>query len=291
MTGELPTPLGAVAAGLAASAGWQLAASFRSGIGSHARLPTPAGRSRARWRGRFAAAGVRLRTAPNLAIWAMAVGLGGLLALAGVPPIPVAVGAYVARVAWRRHRHARQAREMTARQVADVQALRALAAELRSGLAPAAALRIAGATTGPSRAGGIAPVMLEAAAAEALGGDPAAVLSAGAGAGSAAAALGTALRICRRTGARLAAPVSRIADGAAADLRIAREAESALASARSSARLLAALPAAGVMLGALSGTGAPRVLLLTGLGQLCLVLGVALDLAGLAWLDRLARSP
>ena len=107
---------------------------------------------------------------------------------------------------------------------------------------------------------------------------------------SPAAAVGAAWAVCQQTGARLAAPVARIAQGAAADLRIARETDAALAGARSSAHLLAALPIAGVVLGAISGTKSVHVLLSTSVGQLCLLLGVSLDLAGLAWLDRLAAA-
>ena len=96
--------------------------------------------------------------------------------------------------------------------------------------------------------------------------------------------------MCQRSGSSLAAPVKRIADGAAAQLRVEREAEAALASARASARLLAVLPFVGVALAQLSGAGAARVLLTTGLGQACLAVGTGLDLAGLAWLDRLADA-
>jgi tight adherence protein B len=159
---------------------------------------------------------------------------------------------------------------------------------LRSGLAPGLALQAAGRSAGAAR--GIAQRMLAAAAADALGGNPAEVFKGDAEPGSAAAAVGAAWAVCQQTGARLAAPVARIAQGAAADLRIARETDAALAGARSSAHLLAALPIAGVVLGAISGTNSVHVLLSTSVGQLCLLLGVALDLAGLAWLDRLAAA-
>ena len=104
------------------------------------------------------------------------------------------------------------------------------------------------------------------------------------------AALAAAWSVCQRSGSSLAAPVGRLAEGAAAELRVEREADAALASARSSARLLAVLPLAGAVLGQLSGSGSLRVLLTTGVGQACLVVGVALDLAGLAWLERLADA-
>ncbi len=277
-----------VAGCLAGGAGWQLTATLHPGQSSLTRLGAPAGGRRSPWRGHWVGIGIRGRR--RLTTYVLLI-MVGVIKASGLPWVPIAILGGAARVLGRRHRKARLARAAAAARAVDVRTLRALAAELRSGLAPAAALRVAASNSGQPRTGGVQARMLEAAAAEALGGEPAAVLSAGAAAGSPAAALGMALYICRRTGARLAAPVSRIADGAAADLRIERETEAALAAARSSARLLAALPAAGVVLGALSGTGALRVLLLTGLGQLCLLGGVALDLVGLAWLDRLARSP
>jgi tight adherence protein B len=132
--------------------------------------------------------------------------------------------------------------------------------------------------------------MLHAAAADASGGDAALALRGESAPGTAAGALAAAWAVCQRSGTSLAAPVKRIADGAAADLRVERETDAALASARASARLLAVLPFAGVLLGQLSGTGSVEVLLSTGLGQACLVGGMILDLAGLAWLDRLADA-
>ncbi len=170
----------------------------------------------------------------------------------------------------------------------DVRALRALAAELRSGLPIEVALQAAAGSDAPAGSGVIRQGMLAAVEADRRSGDPVAALAA---AGTVTAtALAAAWAVCRRTGARLAPPALRIADAAAADVQLAREAEAALAPARASARLLAVLPFAGLALGALSGTGAMGVLLHTRVGQGCLVAGVALDLTGLAWLDRLARQ-
>lgn len=203
-------------------------------------------------------------------------------------PVPGVVAGLTALVLSRRISAGRRRRRARAVRIEDLAALRALAAELIGGQPPASALRLAAAGVQP--AGGLRRRMLDAAAADALGGDPAEVLRAQAAAGTSAAALAAAWSVCQRSGSSLAAPVHRLAEGAAADLRIEREAEAALASARSSARLLAVLPAAGVLLGQVSGSGSLRVLLGTGVGQACLVAGTALDLAGLAWLDRLADA-
>jgi tight adherence protein B len=204
--------------------------------------------------------------------------------MAIVPSVVLAGGGCV----YVRRRHA--ARSLRIRQLQDrddVQALRALAAELRSGLPPPDALRAA---AGGGSAHGLRKRMLAAAVADKLGGDPAQSLGIGASAGSPAAGIAAAWAVCQVTGAGLAAPVTRIADAAASGLLLAREADAALASARSSARLLAVLPVAGVAIGVLSGTGSVRVLLATNPGQLCLLLGSALELAGLVWLDRLAGT-
>jgi tight adherence protein B len=132
--------------------------------------------------------------------------------------------------------------------------------------------------------------MLTAAIADKLGADAAQSLARAAQPGSAAAGVAAAWAVCQVTGASLAAPLTRIADAAASGLVLAREADAAFASARSSARLLAVLPVAGAGIGVLSGTGSLHVLLATAPGQLCLLVGAALELAGLAWLDRLAGA-
>jgi tight adherence protein B len=54
--------------------------------------------------------------------------------------------------------------------------------------------------------------------------------------------------------------------------------------------LLALLPVAGLGLGGLLGAGPVTVLLTTPVGVACLVLGVLLDLLGLWWTARIARS-
>jgi tight adherence protein B len=203
-------------------------------------------------------------------------------------PVPgIALGLLVLVLA-RRAAAARGRRQARAVRIQDLAALRALASELVSGLPPPIALRMAGGSA--EAAVGLRRRMLDAAAADSSGGDPAAVLLAGAPAGTAEAALAAAWSVCQRSGSSLAAPVHRLAESAAAQLRIEREAEAALASARSSAQLLAVLPLAGVVLGQVSGSGSLQVLLTTGVGQACLVAGGALDLAGLAWLDRLADA-
>ncbi len=276
-----PGPVALLIAGLAAGAGWLW-------FDAPARIP-PVHSAKTPvtpwhwWRSRTERWGAgQARTVAIAAVSGVA-----LIAawFAFIPALTLSASGYILLRRWRAHRRV-SARQRQRGE--DVVTLRALAAELRSGLAPALALQAAGSSAAAPR--GIAARMLAAAAADAIGGDPAAVLSDAAEAGSPAAALGAGWAVCRQTGARLAAPVSRIAQGAAADLRIARETAAAMAGARSSAHLLAGLPIAGLGLGAISGTGSIHVLLATSVGQLCLLVGVTLDVAGLAWLDRLAAA-
>jgi tight adherence protein B len=220
---------------------------------------------------------------------AVIVGIAAVLGIAVLTgPVPGVVVVVAGLVVVRRQKQARRRKLARSTRVADLAALRALAAELDSGLSPADALRIAAGSTSP--ADGLGARMLAAADADASGADGSLALRGGSAPGSSQAALAAAWSLCQRTGSSLAGPVKRIAEGAAAQLRVEREAEAGLASAHASARLLAVLPFAGVALAQLSGAGAAQVLLTTGLGQACLAIGTGLDLAGLAWLDRLTAA-
>ncbi len=274
--------MAAAAASAAAAAAYLLTGSSPAG-----RLVPAAGSvSPRRWRG--GAQTWESRRLGRLPLSGLLLTGASLAAVSCVGLVPAAVAMATAYVLLRRSRSARLVRRGRQQHEEDVRVLRALAAELRSGLPPRAALRAA--ALGSSPAAGLRARLRAAAAADALGGDVTEVMVRGSEPGSPGASLAAAWEVCRLTGGRLAGPVSRIADGAAGDLRVSREAESGLASARSSARLLAALPIAGALLGTLSGTGSLSVLLFSQVGQLCLVAGVTLDLMGLAWLDRLARS-
>jgi tight adherence protein B len=229
-----------------------------------------------------------MRLARLLLIGLNTAGVGVVLLTMLAAPIPAITAAMGGAVLARRFRAARSRREALRQRGADVVVLRALAAELRTGLSPVAALQ-ASADAGSDRADHVlGQRMRAAAAAERFGGDPAARLREGGAATLAGAALAAVWSASRLTGASLAAPVARIAAAAAADHRAVREAQAALASARSSARLLATLPLIGALLGAVSGAGSLHVLFATGPGQACLLVGAVLDLVGLAWLDRLA---
>jgi tight adherence protein B len=90
-------------------------------------------------------------------------------------------------------------------------------------------------------------------------------------------------------GSGLAATLARVADGLRADEGLHAEVEAALAPARSTARLLAVLPVFGLALGAGLG-GDPVAFLLGGAaGNLLLLGGAVLALAGLVWVEHIAR--
>jgi tight adherence protein B len=91
-------------------------------------------------------------------------------------------------------------------------------------------------------------------------------------------------------GAGMVAAVGELADGLRAERTQRRELEAELAGVRSSARLLALLPSLGLVIGSGMGLAPVPMLLHTGVGQGCLVLGIAFVLGGVMWMDRIARS-
>jgi tight adherence protein B len=101
--------------------------------------------------------------------------------------------------------------------------------------------------------------------------------------------LAAAVRVSGRTGCSLASLIAAVEDDLRARLRQRQDLRSALAGSRASAALLAALPLLGLAMG--SGVGADpwHVLTATGAGQALLIAGVSLEAAGLAWSARLVR--
>ncbi|WSN11621.1 hypothetical protein OG792_01385 [Micromonospora sp. NBC_01699] len=99
-----------------------------------------------------------------------------------------------------------------------------------------------------------------------------------------------AVRLAEQTGAPLADLLERIeADARAMDRGLAAAAAQA-AGARATAMLLAGLPLGGIALGYGIGVDPLAVLLRTPIGAGCAVGAILLQLAGLAWADRLAGS-
>jgi tight adherence protein B len=179
----------------------------------------------------------------------------------------------------------RQRRRRTAagRRSQVIEACGVLAADLRAGRTPRDALEAAATVCGD----------LEVAAAAArLGGDVAAALDLAARSPGAAGlrALGAAWRVADRSGAAFATIVERLADSLRADESLRRQVSAGLAGTRSTARLLAGLPLFATAVG--YGIGADPVTFLIGspMGWACLFIGLALAVAGLAWVERLAEA-
>ncbi len=102
--------------------------------------------------------------------------------------------------------------------------------------------------------------------------------------------LAAAWEVAERSGHGLADAVRRIARGIEASQRSRRVVDSELASARATARLVACLPVAALAMG--SGTGADPFgfLLGTPVGWLAAIAGLGLLVAGLAWIEAIARG-
>lgn len=194
------------------------------------------------------------------------------LLLATVAAVAVVASSFV-----QRHRAARASSELGVRVAATVELL---AAELRTGVLPAVALR--GACDD-------LPDLRPVAEVAARGGDvPAAldVVSRTPGADDLA-DVAAAWRVADRAGAPVADVLDHVVEALRADHDLAREVRAECSSARATARLLAVLPLLGLGLG--SGLGGDPVHVLTGTlpGVLCLAAGCALAATGLAWVERL----
>jgi tight adherence protein B len=180
----------------------------------------------------------------------------------------------------------RRRRAQAARLVSEAKLLEAcelLAADLRAGLTPEAALARAALDW--------AELSAVAAAAE-LGADvPTALRELASSPGCADLRLvAGSWHVAQQSGSALAVGMTRVA----VRLRQARASRavvrSELASARATARLLAVLPAFSWLMGAGTGGNPVRFLLGSPWGFACLLLGLALDLLGLWWIDRIAAS-
>ncbi len=230
----------------------------------------PAGEERGARSGRAGIVG-----SPPVAAAALAAAVGGVLS---TPLVAVLAGAAAAAGA-RAHaaRRAETRVEAALHGVAD--GLGALAAELRSGRSlddAAVAARHASGDAGAGRLLARAVRTPEAPRPEAAG-----------EVGDALGRVAAATRLSARTGCSLASVATAVEDDLRARVRHRAELRAATAGPRASAAVLAGLPVLGLLMG--SGVGADpwRVLTTTGTGQALLVVGVALEVAGLVWSRRL----
>lgn len=232
-------------------------------------------------------AGPAVLLAAGVGIVVPAAGAAAVGLLASGPAAGAALGLLVA-VLLRRGRSTLEGRTAEVQRRGAVEACAVVADELRAGRSAAQALRAAAGVAGP-----FGVTLRRAASTAVLGGDVAGVLDGEVAAAVAPTArrLATCWRVAERTGAGLAVAADTLAAALRAGEEQRRQVQAELAGPRATARLLAVLPIAGLLLGTGTGARPLEVLLDTTVGGVCLVVGTALDLAGLLWTDRiLARA-
>lgn len=188
-----------------------------------------------------------------------------------------------AAAGWQMLLRARLRREATETAQSVVEVCEALAGELRAGQPPQAAL---------ARCVEVWPALEPAATAAGLGADvPSALrrlaaVPGAAGLGEVAAAW----QVSQRSGGTMALALARVADSARRRRTTQQLVASELASAQATARLVALLPVVVLAMGSGLGGDPWGFLLTTPAGLVCLGAGLALALAGLFWIERIASA-
>ncbi|MET8246698.1 type II secretion system F family protein [Streptomyces sp. NPDC005202] len=216
--------------------------------------------------------------------WALAAGL--VLAVLGASALPVVAGAAGVPLL-RRTRLARAARGARERRADAVIALcGALAGEVRAGRQPGEALLRAARDLA-----GVGDAQAAVLAAARFGGDVPGALATAARQPGAEGLLGLAAcwRVAVDQGAGLAAGLDRLEGALRAERDQRADLRAQLAGARATAVMLAGLPALGLLLGTAMGADPLHVLLHTGAGLGCLVIGGVLEGVGLWWALRIVR--
>ncbi|WP_197359687.1 type II secretion system F family protein [Streptomyces clavuligerus] len=280
-----PLYAAALALGVAAwlTAGRDLGGPLRAGS------PVPGGRARcpAPWRPppwpRLPGVPPGVRPGPEW--WCLPA--AAVLAVLGASVLPLCAAAPAVPLVRRGLRARRREAERARRADAVIALCGAVAAELRAGIQPGPALlSAAGATDALGTAG--APV----GAAARFGGDvPRALREAAREPGAdGLAGVAACWRVAVDGGAGLAAALDRLEEALRADRDQREELRAQLAGARATVGLLALLPVVALAMGWALGADPLRVLLHTPAGLLCLLLGGALEAAGLWWAARIVRA-
>ncbi|MDX3456169.1 type II secretion system F family protein [Streptomyces sp. ME02-8801-2C] len=227
----------------------------------------------------------RLRRRLRAEWWSVAVGL--VVALLGASVVPAVVGAAGVPLL-RRVRRAGEVRHARERRGDEVIALcAALAGEVRAGRQPGEALLRAARDSG-----GLGEAQASVLAAARFGGDVPGALAGAARQPGAEGLLGLAAcwRVAVDQGAGLAAGLDRLEGALRADRDQRADLRAQLAGARSTAVMLAGLPVLGLALGTALGADPLQVLLHTGAGLGCLLVGGVLEGVGLWWALRIVRG-
>ncbi|MGA4840481.1 type II secretion system F family protein [Streptomyces sp. G45] len=246
---------------------------------------------------RRAVAWARGRARPEL--WVLVGGL--VVALFGESVLPLVAGVVGVPLAGRLRRARDARRERERRADAVIALCGALAGEVRAGRQPGDALRIAleAAPEAASEAGGAGAAVdsgLGGArdgilAAARFGGDVPGALREAAREPGAEGLLGLAAcwRVAVDRGAGLATGLERLEGALRAERDQRSDLRAQLAGARSTALMLAGLPALGLLMGTALGARPLRVLLHTGPGLGCLLVGALLEAAGAWWAVSIMR--
>lgn len=214
----------------------------------------------------------------------LAVCAGGLVVLLDGTALALGlIGVAGSAAGWQTVLRARRRRAATATAESVVELCEALAGELRAGQPPHVALR---------RCVEVWPGLAPAATAADLGADvPSALrrlasLPGASGLGEVAAAW----QVSQRSGGTMGQALARVADSARRRRATQQLVASELASAQATARLVALLPVLVLAMGAGLGGDPWGFLLTSPPGLVCLGTGLALALAGLFWIERIAYS-
>ncbi|CAL9539619.1 type II secretion system F family protein [Streptomyces sp. enrichment culture] len=227
----------------------------------------------------------RVRSGLRPEWWSPAAGL--VLALLGSSVLPALAGAAGVPVLRRTRLAARERRAREHRQDAVIALCGALAGEVRAGRQPGEALLCAARDSG-----GLGDAQAAVLAAARFGGDVPGALAAAArqpgaeGLGG----LGACWRVAVDQGAGLAAGLDRLEAALRAERDQRSDLRAQLSGARATALMLACLPVLGLLLGVALGSDPLHVLLHTGAGLGCLLVGGALEGLGVWWVTRIVRG-
>ncbi|MER7045542.1 type II secretion system F family protein [Streptomyces jumonjinensis] len=210
-----------------------------------------------------------------------------VLAVLGESVLPLIAGAAAVPLVGRRLRAGERRRERDRRAEAVIALCGAVAGELRAGFQPGQALVMAAGATGA-----LGPAEPAVVAAARFGGDvPRALLDAAREPGTdGLAGVAACWRVALDSGAGLGAGLDRLEAALREERDQREELRAQLAGARSTTGLLALLPVVGLAMGWALGAEPLRVLLHTPAGLMCLLIGGALEAAGLCWAARIVRG-